>query len=49
MVAYYCLLKFHMTPSEFLEKPRRERAFIIAAIKCWLESEKRAAEELERR
>ncbi len=31
-IAYYCLHKFNMRPSEFISLTRQERAFIIAAI-----------------
>ncbi len=40
MAAYYCLHKFHKFPSEFLNLPIREKAFVIAAIGEYIKAEK---------
>ncbi len=39
--AYYCLHKFNMPPSVFMEFDDYEKAFIIAAIDKKIESEKK--------
>ena len=41
MVAYYCLHKLHLLPSQFFQLERKERAFIIAAVQCRAEAEKK--------
>lgn len=42
-VAYYCLLKLHKWPHEFLELSRYERAFVIAAVMIKLKNDKKEA------
>lgn len=49
MTAYYCLHKFHKFPSEFLNLPIREKAFIIAAIEEYIRVEKKAGNSSTRR
>jgi hypothetical protein len=39
----------HLIPSAFLALPRKERAFIIAAIEIRVEQEKKKQKELERK
>ena len=39
----------HLTPSAFLDLPRKERAFIIAAIDIRVEREKKKQKEIERK
>lgn len=46
-MAYYCLHELHLIPSTFLNLPRRERAFIIAAIEIRVEREKKKQKEAE--
>ena len=41
-LAYYCLHKFQMRPSEFLGLDPFEKAFLIAAIQVYAEEEKKA-------
>ena len=48
-IAYYCLHELPLTPSAFYALPRRERAFIIAAIDVRVEAEKRKQKEIERK
>lgn len=48
-IAYYCLHELHLTPSAFYALPRRERAFIIAAIDVRVEAEKKKQKEIERK
>lgn len=45
----YCLHELHLTPSAFYALPRRERAFIIAAIDVRVEAEKKKQKEIERK
>ena len=47
--AYYCLHEFHLLPSDFLQLPRREKAFIIAAIQVRAENERKKQKEMERK
>ncbi len=49
MLAFYCLHEFHKFPHEFLELPRKERAFIIAAINRRIEDDKKKQKEIERK
>jgi len=39
MYAYYCLHKFHWTPSFFMSLDKNERAFVIASINARVEQE----------
>lgn len=39
-VAYFCLHELHILPSAYLALPRRERAFLCAAIEVRAEREK---------
>lgn len=48
-IAYYCLHELHLIPSAFLALPRKERAFIIAAIEIRVEKEKKKQKEIERK
>ena len=41
-MAYYCLHRFQMTPSEVLKLDRFEKAFFIAAIQVYAEEEKKS-------
>ena len=47
-MAYYCLFKFHLLPSEFVALPRRERAFLVAAAEVHAEDEREREKELRR-
>lgn len=44
--AMYCLNKFHWKPSEFVELPRQEKAFVIACIEQRLAEEKKQNDKL---
>lgn len=44
--AHFCLQKFGWKPSEFLDLPVLERAFVIASIKVRCEDEKKKEAEL---
>lgn len=48
-IAYYCLHELHLTPSQFFNLDRQERAFIIAAIDIRVEREKKKQKEIERK
>lgn len=48
-VAYYCLHKLRILPSQFNRLPTREKAFIIAAIQVRVEAEKEAEKKAKRR
>ena len=48
-IAYYCLHELHLTPSQFSNLDRQERAFIIAAIEVRVEREKKKQKEIERK
>lgn len=48
-MANNCLHELHLTPSAFYALPRRERAFIIAAIDVRVEAEKKKQKEIERK
>lgn len=48
-VAYYCLHKLHMRPSEFVSIPEREKAFIIAAIEIKAENDKKEKDRIRNR
>ncbi len=45
-VAYYCLHELHLLPSQFLALPRRERAFILAAIEVRAERQEELDEKM---
>ncbi len=47
--AYYALLKLHILPSAFLALEGNEKAFIVAAIKVKMESDRKREKEMERR
>ena len=49
MIAYYCLHELHLLPSRLLALPRRERAFIIAAVEMKLAQEKRSIRQQKRK
>ena len=42
-VVYYCLHKLHKWPHEFLSLPRREQAYVIAAVEMKIEQDKQEA------
>lgn len=42
-IAYYCLLKLHKWPHEFMGLDRYERAFVIAAVQLKLDHDKKEA------
>lgn len=44
--AHYCLQKLRILPRQFDEMDSREKAFIIASIKCKIESEKQEAKKV---
>lgn len=48
-VAYYCLLKLHKWPHEFLVLDRYEKAFVIAAVELKLENDKKEAQRAKRK
>lgn len=41
--AHYCLHKLRILPRQFDEMDSREKAFVIASIKCRIESDKKEA------
>jgi len=45
-MAYYCLHKFHMLPSQFLQLDRQERAFVVAAIELKMEEDKKKEKQI---
>ncbi len=47
--AYYCLHKFKMLPSAFLELDEEEKAFIIAAIDIKLAQEKKERDRIKKK
>lgn len=47
--AYYCLHKFHWTPSKFMNLPRNERAFVVAAINKRAKEDKRQMDKAKRK
>lgn len=40
-IAYYCLHKFHILPSQYIELDEQEKAFLIAAIEIKLENDRK--------
>ena len=48
-MCYYLLHKLNKWPHEFLELPRKERAFVIAAVEIRVEDEKKREREIERK
>ena len=48
-LAYYCLHRLHILPSEMLSLPRRERAFLMAAIEVYAEAQKKEKQDTENR
>jgi hypothetical protein len=48
-MAYYCLHELSILPSEFLELPQKERAFIAAAIDIKVEKEKKEQRAMNRK
>jgi hypothetical protein len=46
VIAYFCLHKLHMLPSQFTALPSAEKAFIFAAVELKAEHEKKMAEEM---
>lgn len=48
-VAYYCLLKLHIMPHEFMSLPENEQAFIVASILVKTKADKKEAEEMKRK
>lgn len=47
-IAYYCLHKFNMLPSQFLALDRQERAFIVAAIEIKVEEDKKREKQIKK-
>lgn len=47
-IAYYCLHKLHILPSQYIELDKQEKAFIIAAIQIKAENDKKKAREAKR-
>lgn len=47
--AYFALHKLHILPSVFLGLPRKEKAFVIAAIDERIKAEKAEADNLKRK
>lgn len=47
--AHYCLQKLRILPRQFDEMDSREKAFVIASIKCRIESDKREANKAKRK
>lgn len=47
--AYYCLHKFRITPRQFDEMDKYEKAFIIASIDIRLENEKEEMKKAKRK
>lgn len=45
-IAYYCLHKFNMLPSQYLSLPRNERAFIVASIQIKAEHDKKERDKI---
>lgn len=48
-IAYYCLLKLHKWPHEFLELDIQEKAYIIAAIETKIKADKKMAKDSRRK
>lgn len=49
VIAHYCLHKFHMLPSKFLELDSQEKAFITASIQVKLDKEKEESAKAQRK
>jgi len=47
-VVHYCLQELHILPSQYLELPRKEKAFIAASILVRAKAEEEQQKELER-
>ncbi|HAB60565.1 MAG TPA: hypothetical protein DCE48_07655 [Lachnospiraceae bacterium] len=47
--AHYCLHKFHILPSEFINLDDNEKAFVIASIRVKIEDEKKEQEKAKRK
>ena len=48
-LCYYCLHELHLLPSQVLALPRRERAFLTAAVSIRVDEEARRRKELARK
>ncbi|RTQ91636.1 hypothetical protein EKG35_13290 [Lysinibacillus telephonicus] len=48
-IAHYVLHKLRLLPSQYLNLPRLEKAFVIASIQVKIEAEKKARKEAERK
>ncbi|OUQ33253.1 hypothetical protein B5E75_10970 [Massilimicrobiota timonensis] len=48
-IAYYCLHKLHILPSQFLNLDDEEKAFVIASIKIKIENDKKKEKEMKRK
>ncbi len=46
-LAYYCLHRLHILPSEVLSLPRREQAFLMAAIEIYAEAQREKEKDIE--
>lgn len=47
-MAYYCLHKLKILPSQFINLDRYEKAFIMASIEMKIEQDKKAEKQLKR-
>ena len=47
-IAYYCLHKLKILPSQFLQLDINERAFIVAAIEIKIEEDKKQEKQIRR-
>ncbi|MBP5426832.1 MAG: hypothetical protein J6Y29_02930 [Clostridiales bacterium] len=45
-VAYYCLHKLEILPSQFINLPVNEKAFIVASIQLKIEHDKKEAKKI---
>lgn len=48
-LAYYCLHRLHILPSVTLSLPRKERAFLMAAIDVYAEAQREKEKEIEKK
>ena len=48
-LAYFCLLRLHLLPSQVAGLPRREKAFLMAAVELYAEEQRRQEKRLKKR
>lgn len=48
-MAHYCLHKLKKWPSEYLNLPNEEKAFVIASVQMKIDAEKKQQKEAERK